>query len=150
MQEYVLGFAFTPQNERGEFKVALIEKLKPDWQKGKLNGIGGKVEPHETAHMAMVREFKEETGVYVPGRSWDYIGKMRGDDSWCVYVYTTTHPDIINVKTVEQERVVLLDPIKDIAHIYQKGISNVPWLIYSCLDADYTNTRCSMVVEYGD
>ena len=149
MQEYVLGFAFTPQDAKGNFKVALIEKLKHDWQKGKMNGVGGKVEHYETANKAMPREFEEETGVFIPEHSWDYVGKMRGDGNWCVYIYTTTHPDVKNVVTKEQERVVLLDPIKDIEHIYQKGISNVPWLIYSCLDVDYVNARCSMLVEYG-
>lgn len=44
MQEYVLGFAFTPKDLKGNQKVVLIEKLKPEWQKGKFNGIGGKLE----------------------------------------------------------------------------------------------------------
>lgn len=147
MQEYVLGFAFTPPNNKGEFKVALVEKLKPDWQRGKLNGIGGKVESHETANMAMPREFQEETGVYIP--NWEYVGKMSGDKSWTVYVYTTTHPDVEKVTTKEQERILLVDPIKDAGYIYEKGISNVPWLIHSCLDVDYLIGRCFLDVRYG-
>jgi hypothetical protein len=38
--EYVCGFMFA--NDFTE--VALIRKNKPEWQRGKLNGIGGKVE----------------------------------------------------------------------------------------------------------
>ncbi len=147
MQEYVLGFAFTPQDARGNFKVALIEKLKPDWQRGKLNGIGGKVEVDETHRAAMEREFEEETGVYIP--YWDYIGKMFGGDSWVVHVYTTTQSDVENVITKEKERVILVDPMKDARYIYEKGISNVPWLIHSCLDADYLASRCLLNVRYG-
>lgn len=147
MQEYVLGFAFTPQDAKGNFKVALIEKLKPDWQRGKLNGVGGKVELDETPRAAIEREFEEETGVYIP--YWDYIGKMFGGDSWVVHVYTTTQSDVENVTTKEKERVILVDPIKDARYIYEKSISNVPWLLHSCLDVDYLTTRCLLNVRYG-
>ena len=40
MQKYSLGFVFDLPVE----KVLLIEKQRPEWQKGKLNGIGGKIE----------------------------------------------------------------------------------------------------------
>jgi len=39
--KYVCGFLFDMAFKH----VALINKVRPDWQKGKLNGIGGKVEP---------------------------------------------------------------------------------------------------------
>lgn len=42
MKKYVLGFMFSTE-DRGQ-KVALIKKLKPKWQAGLLNGIGGKIE----------------------------------------------------------------------------------------------------------
>ena len=53
MKEYVVGFMFSEE----------ILKNKPDWQAGRLNGVGGKVEPNEYPDQAMVREFEEETGV---------------------------------------------------------------------------------------
>ena len=59
--EYVVGYCFSP--DMGQ--VALIMKAKPAWQAGKLNGAGGKVEPGETAHQAMAREFDEEAGVQI-------------------------------------------------------------------------------------
>lgn len=37
MKHYVLGFAFGPNYK----KVALLHKLRPEWQKGLLNGVGG-------------------------------------------------------------------------------------------------------------
>jgi 8-oxo-dGTP diphosphatase len=55
----VAGFLFN-RNE-----VALIRKKRPAWQAGKLNGIGGHVEPGETPEAAMAREFCEETGAEV-------------------------------------------------------------------------------------
>lgn len=58
---YVAGFLFHPQHTG----IALIEKQHPEYQKGFLNGIGGKVEAQESPTEAMVREFREETGVHI-------------------------------------------------------------------------------------
>lgn len=49
---YVAGFMFNEDRTR----VALIEKQKPDWQRGKLNGIGGKIEDDESPVEAMTSE----------------------------------------------------------------------------------------------
>jgi 8-oxo-dGTP diphosphatase len=60
-QKYVVGFLFDPTLS----KVVLIRKIKPDWQKGLLNGVGGKVGdniPDETPEQAIHREFREEAG----------------------------------------------------------------------------------------
>lgn len=150
MQEYVLGFAFTPKDLKGNQKVALIEKLKPEWQRGKFNGIGGKLEKDDISkHCAMSREFEEETGVSIHPECWDYIGKMSGDGSWCVHVFTTVSKTVENVKTVEQERILLVDPVKELDYILEKGITNVPWLIFSCLDVDYHIGRCKLDTKYG-
>lgn len=37
---YVVGFLFDDSGQR----VALMNKQRPEWQKGKLNGVGGKIE----------------------------------------------------------------------------------------------------------
>ena len=55
---YVAGFLFSPDRSR----VLLIRKNRPAWQAGKLNGLGGKIEPGETPPQAMRREFREEQG----------------------------------------------------------------------------------------
>lgn len=72
-QHYVVGYAFRP--DMGA--VALIEKRKPAWQVGKLNGVGGKIEPGETPVEAMVREFKEEAGVWIEAMRWLHIRTER-------------------------------------------------------------------------
>jgi 8-oxo-dGTP diphosphatase len=74
--EYVLGFRFRGGEHR---EVALILKAKPDWQKGKLNGIGGKVEPTDEygPHQAMAREFMEETSVHTAWHEWRKFGTLR-------------------------------------------------------------------------
>lgn len=64
--EYVCGFMFSHERSM----VALIEKKRPAWQAGKFNGIGGKIEVGETPHMAMAREFFEETGYATRADDW--------------------------------------------------------------------------------
>lgn len=61
MQKYVVGFLFN----YGIYEVVLIRKNRPDWQKGKLNGVGGKIEEGELPIDSMRREFLEEAGVYI-------------------------------------------------------------------------------------
>lgn len=69
---YVLGFMLSPDHSQ----VLLIQKTKPEWQKGKLNGIGGRVEPSEQPFDAMVREFREETGLETTREQWTHFGHM--------------------------------------------------------------------------
>lgn len=63
---YVCGLVYGPDNT-----VVLIKKNRPDWQKGYLNGVGGKVEVNETPLDAMVREFNEECGVVI--KEWKHF-----------------------------------------------------------------------------
>lgn len=77
MTKYVLGFAFTQDYSLNE-RVLLIRKTKPEWQKGKLNGIGGKIEKDDfTAHRAMSREFREETGLDTLPAAWTRFAIMQ-------------------------------------------------------------------------
>lgn len=79
-QHYVCGFLFNPTWER----VLLIRKNRPEWQAGKLNGIGGKIEPNETPLSAMIREFKEESGLDVS--YWTMFDSKKGFD-WEVHFF---------------------------------------------------------------
>jgi 8-oxo-dGTP diphosphatase len=72
MKRYVAGFLF---NHFGQ--VALIRKIKPEWQAGFLNGIGGHIEQGETPLLAMRREFEEETGVKID--LWHNFVTVKGD-----------------------------------------------------------------------
>jgi 8-oxo-dGTP diphosphatase len=64
---YVVGLLF---NGSREF-VVLIQKNRPEWQKGKLNGPGGHIEGEETPEQAIQREFREECGVDI--HAWKYF-----------------------------------------------------------------------------
>ncbi|MBN3490138.1 8-oxo-dGTP diphosphatase [Acholeplasma equirhinis] len=48
-----------------ENKYLLILKQKKDMNQNKYSGVGGKIEPGETAYEAAVRETKEETGLTI-------------------------------------------------------------------------------------
>ena len=50
-QKYVLGFIFN----KDKTKIALIRKDRPEWQKGLLNAVGGKVEADETSVAASIK-----------------------------------------------------------------------------------------------
>lgn len=73
MTDYVAGFMFTEDANH----VALIEKQRPDWQRLKLNGIGGHVEANESPKDAMIREFEEEAGVHY--EDWELFARLSGD-----------------------------------------------------------------------
>lgn len=50
MQHYVVGFQFA---RRGNL-VTLIRKNHPEWQAGKLNGVGGKTRRRLSSHGARI------------------------------------------------------------------------------------------------
>jgi 8-oxo-dGTP diphosphatase len=84
--DYVLGFYFLSRGTPMDTPVVLlITKARPEWQAGKLNGIGGHVEPGEAPREAMTREFFEETGIR--HHDWAHFLTMRFPDSR-VYCYS--------------------------------------------------------------
>lgn len=48
---------------RQDGKVLLILKSTPEWQHGKINLVGGKIESTETTYVAAARELQEESGL---------------------------------------------------------------------------------------
>lgn len=68
--KYCLGFYFSEDFER----VLLIKKNRPAFLKGKFSGIGGHVEEGERERHAMIREFREETGIDTYLADWTFHG----------------------------------------------------------------------------
>lgn len=80
MKEYVVIFAsISPEIEQRE--VLLVLKDRPEWQKGKLNLPGGKIEEGESPVAAAVRELKEETGLDPIGVEPKIMGTIKGQQS---------------------------------------------------------------------
>ena len=125
MKEYVLGFAF----DENEYYVALIEKKRPKWQAGKLNGIGGHLEKGETTVSAMVREFKEETGYETIEAQWIEFTRMKFPEIivHCFYTHLPIKVIIKGLKTITDERIISTAVIDVPARNF--FILNLKWLI---------------------
>lgn len=138
MKKYVAGFLFNLSGQR----VALIRKIRPDWQKGKLNAIGGKIEKNETPLKAMIREFKEEAGVEIT--DWREFCFYDGGDSfgYGVHFFSALTENIFKVKTMEDEKVETFW-VDDLVG-YEMKIYNLNWLIPMALDQSLSH---SIVVE---
>lgn len=125
MTEYVCGFMV----EGGV--VALIRKKRPAWQAGRLNGIGGHIEPGETPAEAMAREFREETGLATQPGQWIHRVTVTGD-VWKVYFFLAYGPTAALVtKTDEPVEVV---PLWNVPML--SIIPNLKWLIPLCLQSN--------------
>lgn len=154
-KEYVLGFAFTVDKS----KVVLIEKQKPDWQKGKFNGVGGKIDQWveetkstfrhiETSYEAMIREFKEETSVTVT--NWQHFATMTfnndimggGAKVHCFRAFTDLVKECI---TTEEEQIFLLPTINVLNTSEIPIIKNLLILIPMALDKDFRFSELDII-----
>lgn len=125
MTEYVAGLCFDSAK-----RVVLIRKEKPAWQCGKLNGVGGKINPHELPVNAMRREFCEETGVKV--HDWDKFCLLTHREGvWRVHFFVAHCDETVrNVFSATRERVV----VNDAPYVFDRMIPNLSWLIPMALD----------------
>jgi 8-oxo-dGTP diphosphatase len=135
VETMVAGFLFSPEKD----KVVLIEKNHPEWQKGRLNGIGGHVKKEENLTEAMIREFKEEAGVEI--KDWKAFAIMHGDRKrvpelkssiyfWEVSFFYAIGP-LDKVRSMTDEQIVIVD----LESLYKfKLIWNLHWLIPLALD----------------
>ncbi len=124
MTRYVLGFAFDDEDQ-----VVLTRKNRPEWQAGLLNGVGGHIEPHESAHSAMVPEFKEETNLDVP--QWVHYANLIGE-TFLVNCYRAHHVDFKGLESLTDEIVGIYGPS---GNQIDWSISNVKWLVHMALDS---------------
>ncbi len=113
-------------------RVVLIHKLRPDWQAGKANLPGGKVEAEQDYINANVedwqgtheeacdevyrrcarRELREETGLDVAPTALQLFCRLRfesheGDDAECCFF--AARSDVDAARTMEAERVFVAD-----------------------------------------
>lgn len=88
MPHYCVGFLFVQIKD--DLYTALIDKTKPDWQAGRFNGIGGKVEFDESVSEAMKREGIEEAEIFCTalGFTWNFVGSLNFPNGAFLSVYT--------------------------------------------------------------
>lgn len=120
MVSYVLGFLF---DEFGK-DTLLIKKINPAWQKGKLNGIGGKVIVGENPEDAMTREFAEETGLEF--YKWmPCITLISKKTDWIVTIFKGYSPIIRKAKSITAEKIRIVDSEK----LPSGCMKNLYWII---------------------
>ena len=120
LTEYVAGFAFEGKN------VALVVKNRPDWQKGKLNGIGGHIEMGETPLEAMKREFWEETGRDTELHSWNKFAVLSDGLTWRVHFFYSYQSLLENLQTMTDEQIVVV-PVNTV-NVFN-ALPNLSWLM---------------------
>jgi len=104
MISYCLGFPFSASYSH----VSLIQKNRPDWQAGKFNGFGGKIKPREDALAAMIREFREDSGVLTTIDQWRRIGTM-GGEGWGCEVFAMQSDLVFSASSTTDEQVYLFE-----------------------------------------
>jgi 8-oxo-dGTP pyrophosphatase MutT (NUDIX family) len=127
MITYVLGFIFTP----GGFY--LIHKNRgPADVRGRWNGLGGKVEPHEAPNAAMAREAMEEGGIGAGSLDWLCFGKMGFSDpaeryAWSCWMFAAEIEDMDEPQptTTTDEEVRWFDSAEPLPDV----VRNVPMLM---------------------
>lgn len=141
IQEYVCGFLFSLDRSR----VLLIRKRRPKWQAGKLNGIGGKIEPGEDALSAMRREFREEAGVDLA--EWQHVLTLSGADDagsgrgWAGHFFRA-FGDVSSARAITDEAL----EIHPTAALPPDTIPNLRWMIPLLLDDEPVQGRYAVRV----
>ena len=125
MKRYVLGFYFGPSLRT----VVLIKKTRPDWQKDRLNGVGGHIEDGESPHEAMAREFREEAACdHI--LDWKKFGLLCGD-GWEVHLFYTYVDNILLPYHVGEEGEVSAHHVSIVlGHETSQGAKPLPNLRY--------------------
>lgn len=120
--KYVVGFMFSASKNY----VVLIKKNRPAWQKGFLNGVGGKIEPGESPESAMVREFYEETGVNTVKTDWNEFAVMEGDHAK-IHVFKAISNDACAMADTKTDEIVDVFNVWDVPNL--KIVPNLKWLV---------------------
>ena len=142
----VIGFLFSEYANR----VVLIKKIFKTtsplyFMHGKLNGVGGKVEPGETSFDAMVREFREEAGVVV--KDWDFFAKIISPEDENFQIdYFRSFGNIDHVKKMEEEEIWTVPT----NYLPDDVLYNVRWLIPLAMDREIETTKCKLAINHRE
>jgi len=131
---YVVGFLFSSDYKR----VVLINKNRPEFQKGLYNGVGGRIEEDELPIDAMIREFYEETDVLI--ENWKEYAILDGD--CVVHVFAAYSEKYSEVTTKTDERVEILYTF-EVPSL--KIMPNLRWLIPMALDANHVYCTANFI-----
>lgn len=137
LKEYVLGFAFSERKK----EILLIRKNRPEFQAGRLNGIGGKIENFELPIDAMVREFKEEANLDTNRETWKLFCKLSGEKE-LIYCYKS-FIDISQYSTMTDEIIIPKEVDKIVlgATLEDELMPNLAWLTQMALSPSTVESK---------
>lgn len=122
---YVLALLFTPDGR----EVVLMRKTRPAWQAGRVNALGGKLHPGESALDAARREVREEAGVDVA--AWEEF-LVWDDPQYRMHAVRAFDAAAHAAHTAEDQEVFRAD----VAALPATLIENLRWLVPLALDRD--------------
>lgn len=142
MKKYTLGFVFNKNLDH----VLLMHKNRPDWQAGKINGLGGKLEEGEDGVSCIQREVKEESGLDIEKDNWVYAGVLYSESFHMEVLCSTHEGNMEDAKTLEDEEIEWFQ----IESLPKNTIDNLYWLVHITLDKIKNNKVETFNVRYFD
>lgn len=130
---YVAGVLTRDPQMSNLFEVVYMDKLHPEWMKGRANLPGGKVRAGESLAGAMAREFHEECGLLLPADRWR---------RFCTLVHAKrngiVHFFVAHADPMEAEQVCKMEeePVYWSATPPAHSLKNLSWLVPMALDPD--------------
>ncbi len=129
--KYVVGFVFDTNNQN----ILLLEKKRPEWQRGFVNGIGGKVEgaAEETFPvLAMVREAREEAAFESSPSDWHLFHNELHTSGNDLYFYATDVKGIQGkVKSLTDEVLMIVSYDLHPGGIFDKVRLRAEYMLYN-------------------
>jgi len=141
MKEFTLGFIFDSSHK----KVLLVHKQKPEWQKGKINGIGGKLEDGESHVACISRETREESCLIIPEDAWVFLGLLSTKNSWRIHTYMTTYEgEMTDAQKGDHEEIEWFS----CDELPEECIANLRWIIPFAQEQFMATHTCTFDVVY--
>lgn len=152
MSEYSIVYA-DPSPVYGGEPVLLVKKNRPQWQAGRYNLVGGKVDPGEDPLTCAVRELKEESGL-------DTIGDPEYMGAKCMVEYDEVIPQPGETEEVSwhewpeiQHSPLLLPNLQVVIPLMKQGVKQ--WVIndkgpHFTKLGEYYRHNFMVTVEAGD
>ena len=106
-----------------------MRRTRPAWQAGRVNGLGGRIAPGESAASSARREVREECGVDVA--VWREV-LVWEDAEYVMHVLSAVSDVAREARTLEDQEIFLAD-VNALPH---NVIDNLRWLVPLALDAD--------------
>lgn len=134
--KYVVGFMF----DRTRTDVLLLRKLRPKWQSGKINGIGGRIEAGESAVEAMRREFAEEAGI--THDNWREFCVLSDFREWSIHFFWAIGSINKALQLTDEQ-----PQIYPVSNLPETVIPNLRWLIPMALSMQQGETADCFEVQ---